>query len=180
MAAGLLQRHLARRGDRRGIAVSSAGFGSTGYPAADGAVAVMEDIGVDITGHRSRQADPELLEGADLILGMTRQHVIDAAVLAPAAWPKTFPLVDAVRRGSESGPLPTADDPAYWVARLHAGRRPAAVLMLPPGDDIADPIDQPIEAYRKTRDQLDGLTRRLAELLCSGDGDVVAPGSSQS
>jgi len=172
MAAGLLQRHLARSKRCRPITVASAGFASAGYPATDGAVAVMEDIGIDITGHRSRKLDRELLDGADLILGMTRQHVVDAAVLAPAAWPRTFPLMDAVRRAGETGPLPVGEEPAYWVALLHAGRRPATVLALPPSDDIADPIDQPLDAYRRARDQLDGLTRRLAELLCTGDARV--------
>jgi len=160
--------------------VGSAGFGPEGYPATDEAVAAMDDIRIDITGHRSRRLDPELLGDADLVLAMTRQHVMDAVVLAPAAWPRTLPLIDAVRRASQTGPMPTADNPGSWVARLHAGRRPADVLTLSPADDIADPIDQPLDAYRRTRDQLDGLTRRLAELFRESDSQALPPQPSRS
>ena len=179
MAAALLRNHLARSSGSPPIQVGSAGFGPEGYPATDEAVAAMDDLRIDITGHRSRRLDPELLEAADLILAMTRQHVMDAVVLAPAAWPRTLPLVDAVRRASETGPLPTPADPASWVARLHAGRRPADVLTLPPRDDVADPIDQPLDAYRRTRDQLDGLTRRLAELLDDPASQALPPQPSR-
>jgi low molecular weight protein-tyrosine phosphatase len=180
MAAALLQARLARRSRCPPIQVLSAGFGPSGYPATDSAVAAMDDVGIDITRHRSRQLDGEILEDADLVLGMTRQHVVDAVVLAPEAWPRTLPLVDAVRRASETGPLTTGEDPQSWVARLHGGRRPADVLTLPPGDDIADPIGGRLDAYRKTRDQLDGLTRQLAELLCASDGDTAGMKPSRS
>ena len=179
MAAALLQNHLARRSGSPPVQVGSAGFGPEGYPATDEAVAAMDDLRIDITGHRSRRLDPHVLGAADLILAMTRQHVIDAVVLARAAWPRTLPLVDAVRRASQAGPLPTADDPSSWVARLHAGRRPADVLTLPPGDDIADPIGQPLDAYRRTRDQLNGLTQRLAELLDDPANQALPPQPSR-
>jgi len=180
MAAALLQRYLTRGSACSSIEVGSAGFGPAGYPATEGAIAAMDDIRIDITRHRSRLLDPDLLGGADLVLAMTRQHVMDAVVLAPAAWPRTLPLVDAVRRAGQTGPMLAANDPGSWVARLHAGRRPADVLTLPPGDDIADPIDQPLDAYRRTRDQLDGLTRRLAELLREPEGRDFTPQPSRS
>lgn len=54
---------------------SSAGiWAADGLPASPEALEVMEEYGIDLSRHRSRRLDKELVEEADLILVMTRDH----------------------------------------------------------------------------------------------------------
>jgi len=77
MAEALL-RHALRGQD--GITVESAGLGAlVGHPAADFAVELMAERGIDISKHRAQQLTPDLVSKADLILVMESGHrrVID-------------------------------------------------------------------------------------------------------
>ena len=77
MAEALL-RHALRGQD--GITVESAGLGAlVGHPAADFAVELMAERGIDISSHRAQQLTPDLVSKADLILVMESGHrrVID-------------------------------------------------------------------------------------------------------
>ena len=78
MAKALLRNGLGASAD---ITVSSAGIGAlVGYPAAEHAVELMHESGLDISAHRARQLDRELITAADLILVMESAHkgAIDA------------------------------------------------------------------------------------------------------
>ena len=76
MAAALLRRYLDEDDARRDWRVLSAGlWAEDGEPASTGAVMAMAERGIDLTGHRSRRLTPQMVEEADLILGMTPQHV---------------------------------------------------------------------------------------------------------
>jgi protein-tyrosine phosphatase len=162
MAAALLSAHLLGRGSEADV--TSAGLGPSGEPPTPDTVAVMADIGIDLSAHLSRRVTPADLGGADLILGMTREHVIALAVLDPGSWPRIFPLVDLLRRGHQIGPR-GPEDPEEWIRRAHGGRQRVSVLSLKSSDEIADPIGQPLAAFRRTRDKLDALLRDLAGLL---------------
>jgi protein-tyrosine phosphatase len=162
MAAGLLR---ARQMGPGSVVVRSAGFGPPGEPATPETVAVMADVGIDLTEHRSERVTAARCRNADLVIGMTRQHVIELVVLAPDAWPRIFPIVDLLRRGRQIGPRLEAESPPAWIRRAHGGRQRSDLLRLPADVDIADPIGQPMAAHRRTRDDLDRLTRELAELL---------------
>lgn len=61
-------------------------------PASPKAVLAMEEYGLDITGHRSRQLTEELVEKADKILTMTRTHKMLVCEFFPSAEGKTFTL----------------------------------------------------------------------------------------
>ena len=77
MAEALLRNAL--RG-QDGITVESAGLGAlVGHPAADFAVELMAERGIDIASHRAQQLTPDLVSKADLILVMESGHrqVID-------------------------------------------------------------------------------------------------------
>ena len=72
MAEALLQREL--RG-QDGFTVESAGLGAlVGHPAAEHSVALMEELGLDIGGHRARQIHPDMVSAADLVLVMEAGH----------------------------------------------------------------------------------------------------------
>ena len=78
MAEALLRKGL---GTDSEITVSSAGVGAlVGFPAAEHAVELMDDSGLDISDHRARQLDRDLIAAADLILVMESGHkrAIDA------------------------------------------------------------------------------------------------------
>ncbi len=59
-----------------GWQVESAGtWGLDSQPASRHAIQVMKDQGLDITSHRSRSVDDDIIARADLVLAMTRNHV---------------------------------------------------------------------------------------------------------
>jgi protein-tyrosine-phosphatase len=165
MAAALL----ARRLDDAGLkaTVSSAGLLFDGKPVTDHGLAVMADRGIDTSGHRSRRLDRQLVEGADLVVGMARSHVREVVALVPEALGRTFTLKDLVRRGEESAGRGPDEPLAAWLARLGPGRRPSDLLGDSEADDVADPIGGPRRGYQRTADELDDLTARLARLLRS-------------
>ncbi len=76
MAAAILRALLARDPLRADWRVLSAGlWAEEGLPASPHAVAAMAERGYSLEGHRSRPVTRELVEEADLILGMTPHHV---------------------------------------------------------------------------------------------------------
>ena len=90
MAEALLQRAL--RG-QDGITVESAGLGAlVGHPASDYSIELMDEMGIDITGHRARQIHPDMVRDADLVLVMEAGHkrAIDDA--DPSARGKVYRL----------------------------------------------------------------------------------------
>ncbi|MBP0639837.1 low molecular weight protein-tyrosine-phosphatase [Cupriavidus sp. AcVe19-6a] len=85
MAQGLLQQALPDAN------VISAGLGAlTGQPADAHAIEVMQDIGVDINGHRAQQLSRSLTTCADLILVMDNAQRQDIQHLHPATTGRVF------------------------------------------------------------------------------------------
>ena len=57
------------------MTVESAGLGAlVGHPASAYAVELMEEMGVDISGHLARQIHPDMVSAADLVLVMEAGH----------------------------------------------------------------------------------------------------------
>ena len=163
MAEALLRRTIAERGIDAGV--SSAGLLSDGAPATDTGVDTVAAWGLDISDHRSRRIDPDLLGAGDLIVGMAREHVRQAVVMRPDLYRRTFTLKELVRRGSEVGAR-AGDEPLdAWLDRVHEGRLPTQQLGSSPVDDVADPVGQGPPVYERTAVELDDLTTRLADLL---------------
>lgn len=161
MAEAMLSSRLALLGvDAR---VSSAGVLEDGMiPPAD-ALAVMADLGLDTTAHRSRRVNRSMLADADLILGMARAHVQEAVELAPAVFPKSFTLKEFVRRAEAVGPRSPGQPFDEWVAKVHAGRS-RMDLLGHSADDVADPIGLSRRVYERTADEIHRLVSRLVEL----------------
>jgi protein-tyrosine phosphatase len=163
MAEGLLKARAAERGVD--ATVHSAGLMDDGRAATADGVQVMAARGVDTSGHLSRHMTRDMLDAADLVVGMAREHVREAVLLHPDAWPRSFTLKELVRRGEEAGPR-SADQPLLeWLDKVQAGRSRSDLLGVSLDDDVADPIGQRRPVYEKTADELDDLTRRLAALL---------------
>lgn len=149
-----------------GAPVQVRSAGTTGLDALPPAevIAVLAARGHDIAGHRSRTVSPADLAGADLILGMAREHVRHAVVLLPAAWPRTFTLRELIRRGQQIGPRPPGEPLAAWLTRAGHGRDRRDLLGSSDEDDVADPYGGPAGQFELTATLLDQFTRELAEL----------------
>jgi RpiB/LacA/LacB family sugar-phosphate isomerase len=123
MAEGLFRRAVQGRGDFR---VVSAGLGAVdGQPPTPHSVTAMRELGIDISGQRSRMLTAELVRSADFIFGMTHGHVDTIALLYPPAAEKTFLL----REFDET---------------LEVYEK-----------DISDPIGSPYDVYVYCRDQIE-------------------------
>jgi len=110
---------------RNDVQVASAGLAALdSMRATDLAIDVMAELGMDISSHVSQSMSADLVRQADFIFVMTHQHQDTLQTLFPSAAEKTF----LVREFEES----------------IAGEN----------KDIADPIGQPLEVYRRTRDQI--------------------------
>lgn len=162
MAMALLDDHLAQRGVT--ARVHSAGTLGWGGPATANSVAVMAERGLDLTHHESQRLNAGLVVGADLLLGMTRNHVSGVLAHDPTAADRSFVIGEAVRLGTKVGAVGTHQPVRAWtdaVAALRPNGRTSARLP----DEVEDPVGEPIDVYRRTAEQLDGFTATLADLL---------------
>jgi protein-tyrosine-phosphatase len=131
MAEGILKSLLSQK-QEDDIMVSSAGIsGLEGYPASGFAVEVAKNWDVDISGHRARQLNREMIGNADLILAMSPEHADYILRKEPRAKNKTFLL--------KSFPTP-------YVASQ---------------EGIRDPIGGSLDQYNQTYLELDEAIRRI-------------------
>ncbi|MCU0311514.1 MAG: hypothetical protein MUE36_11300 [Acidimicrobiales bacterium] len=162
MAMVLLAHHLGAAGVS--ARVHSAGTLGWGGPATANSVAVMAERGLDLSGHESRRLDAGLVVGADLVLGMTRDHVSGVLIHDPTAVDRTFVIGEVVRLGRSVGPARPGRPLRAWTDAV-AAARPSGRAVGRYADEVADPVGEPLDVYRRTADQLDAVTAGLAELL---------------
>ncbi len=167
MAAALFGRRLAERGED--VEVTSAGLLESGLPVPTEVADVMATYGIDLTGHRSRTLDPDLLGRADLVIGMARRHVEEAVLMDPSRWPLAFRLRELVRRGEDVGGRRPDQGIRSWIDAANGERSRASLARRSASDDIADPYGGPRRAYEETAAVLDDLTGRLVSLLWPDD-----------
>jgi protein-tyrosine phosphatase len=97
MAAGLLRQRLREHPKRHDWRVISAGtWAAEGRPTSAYAAAEMADRGIDISAHRSRGVTKDLMEQADLVLVMTRNHAEALKVAFPDHADKVHMLSEMV------------------------------------------------------------------------------------
>jgi len=139
------------------IEVSSAGFMDDGLPAIDRMVDVARRMDLDLSGHRSRQVDRQLLDPVDLIVAMTGQHVVDLVSIDPSASQRILTLREWATAASASAEHEW-DPVSVRSAAAHATARPLAALL--GGQlDVADPIGGPRRAYQRAANQISELLR---------------------
>ena len=166
IAEGLLRAALEARLGDEAPSVSSAGtMGWEGSGADPASVEAAAERGVDISAHRARELRSEEAVGADLVLGMAREHADALSRLAPGT---TFTLKELVRllEALPPSPGPGAPDgilPAR-VAAADALRR-SGFEGNPYDEDIADPLGMPLESFRAIAWELDEWCGRLANGL---------------
>ncbi len=102
MAVGLLKNILQEKGIEGDWRVESAGtWGLDGEPPATGSLAVMAIKGIDISDHRARSVDRDLLESFDLILTMERGQKESMQLEFPQAAQRIFLLSEMVNKMSD-------------------------------------------------------------------------------
>lgn len=163
MAAGLLAAHAGTAP----VSASSAGFVTEGLAPPAVVVDLMRELGVDVAGHRSRVVDGNTVARADLVVGMTRQHAVELALLAGPGWTRCFTYADLVRRAGQIPPWLPPEPIDGWVDRVHGDRSKSGLLRLPLSDDVPDPMGGSIRDFEEVRDTLVGLTEDLAQSLGS-------------
>ncbi len=133
MAEGLFRKAM---GGDNGYRVLSAGIGAIdGQPPTPHSVAAMRELGIDISGQRSRALTSELVRQANYIFGMTHSHVDTISLLHPGAADKTFLLREF-------------DD-----------------TVDPYEKDIADPIGCPYDVYVHCREQIQHSIESLIKFM---------------
>ena len=111
---------------REDIVVRSAGLAAwAGSPASDGAIAVMEQNGIDLTGFRSTRVSAPLLDGSDRIICMTGSHRRAVAELLPDGTDRIMTLLPGGADVPDPFGGPVAAYEAVWQVM-----RPALDQML--------------------------------------------------
>ena len=150
------------------VQVGSAGtMDWSGQPAHKHAIAVMAERGLDLSAHRSRRLSEYLVEESDLIVAMTRNHGWAVAARSESKAEATFLPAELSRLADQVGNRNGAEAQA-WVGRLHSRRNTQASIMLMgrAGDEIPDPIGEPLAYFREIADRLEReLAPTAARLL---------------
>ncbi|KAB3530885.1 low molecular weight protein arginine phosphatase [Alkaliphilus serpentinus] len=137
MAEAILISILKENNAAEKIKVISAGTGAfSGDHASPNSIKVMEEKGIDISGHRSTLLSRELIDEAAIILTMTQNHKRNVLRLAPDAAEKVFTLKE----------FSYGDD-----------------VDLNERNDILDPFGHSIEVYKSCRDEIEEALRRAWE-----------------
>jgi protein-tyrosine-phosphatase len=147
--------------------VGSVGLLDGGYPMVKEALAALGPEGAAMADHRSRTLSSSDIRGADIILGMAREHVREVAVLEPDAWGRTFTLKEFVRRSNSIPPWFSERPFSTWLADLHRGRQRDQMQGDSVEDDVADPIGGTPADF--------AATDRLLRDLCGKFADRIAP-----
>jgi protein-tyrosine phosphatase len=169
VAAGLLSRRLTHDGPAD-VRVDSAGTLHTVGPPPAPLLAEAAAFGLDLEHHVPKQMTPDDISGADLVLGMTRDHVRQIVLTDLAVFGRTFTLRDFVRRAMDVGPRSAAAPIDEWLARVHHGRRHLDVVGESSQDDVADPMGGPAQGYRTMLKQVSSLTDALYTLTWGAAG----------
>lgn len=124
MAEGLFKDMLKKEGSLDDtVKIQSAGvFALEGDSASPGALEAMEEMGIDISGHRAQRLTPSIIREADIVFAMTKNHRDAILSIDPLAADKTYTL-------------------AEYGARLDKNLK---------NMDIGDPYGQTIEVYRQS------------------------------
>jgi protein-tyrosine phosphatase len=159
LAAAMLHRRVAQRGLAH--KVKSAGLLRGGERSPGQIIEVARLHGFDLSEHRSDQVTTRLLDGADLVLGMTRHHIRDVAVMEPSVWPHAFTMTEFVRRSERAGQKPAAVDVASWCRAIHEGRTTSDLLAAPSTDDIQDPMGGTMDDFMQLGSILEDIVEEI-------------------
>ncbi|GAA5197556.1 protein-tyrosine-phosphatase [Rugosimonospora acidiphila] len=165
---------------RTPIAVASAGTHAlTGHGMHPHAAEVAAGLGADPTAFHSRRLSTDVLAEAGLVLAATRRERAACVSLLPAAVHRTFTLRQFARLaaaarqtsnvdGRSGGAPPSDRDAAVRLAAAVAAAARARGRLQPVDpeeDDLADPIGQPMVAFRECAGQIEAALAPVMRLI---------------
>lgn len=158
MAEGFLRHEAARRG--LDLEVRSTGTHAWhGRAATFDGRRIMSELGVPIDDHRTIELDRSLVDWADLVIGLSTEHVRDVRRAYPDAGPRAFTL----KGFCELLPsLPPYRDTESWLEAAASQQAQADSVDDP---DVDDPFGERRTAYQRVATEIQGLIERLAEGL---------------
>ena len=162
-----------------GITVHSAGtMAMVGHGMPPEAQSLSARFGAsDAAAHVARQVDEKLIRGADLVLGLAREHRRSVVELVPAATRRTFTLREFARLAAsvtdvdlEDAASPLGDgsvkgrlrDAVVATASL---RGVVAPFESPDDADVVDPYRRPADVYEASAAQLVPAVQATVALL---------------
>ncbi len=167
MAAALVHHHL-KANDIEAV-VASAGTHAGTQQSDPEAVKAMHERGLDITNYTPRLLDRAIVieDGADLVVAMTRAHLRAVAVMGPGVFRRSFTAKELARRTHRVMFEPGLDEPTFaaWLDAVGEGRLARDLMGDDPGDDVADPFGESLDAHRRTADELDTLMADIARSI---------------
>ena len=163
-SAALLLRQQLEEAGGAGVTVHSAGTVAADFGPPRLLVEEARVFGIDLGAHVPRLVDPAMIEVADLVVGLTREHVRETVVAVPPSFPRTFTLREIVRRGLHTGPRGAHEELGAWLSSLHEGRLRADLMGESPDDDVIDPMGGMPDDYRQMLTEVEALTRTLRNL----------------
>ncbi|MFW5898921.1 MAG: hypothetical protein ACOCUN_00475 [Jiangellaceae bacterium] len=163
IAAALFEKHLEQ--PRQQVTVRSVGVEYTGEPTPSIGISLLEELGIHLPSNRSTQLTTGLVDDADLVLGMTREHVRDVLELSADAWPKTFTLKEFARRVGEAAPRRRHQRLDDWLASLSEDRETYDLFSSESDDDLMDPFGQRTKVWRQVISEVDELMDKIVPAL---------------
>jgi protein-tyrosine-phosphatase len=116
----------------------------------------ISSLGLEIPNHRSRQATPQELDSADLVIALAREHVQWMRRVHPTAAPRTATLKRLVRDLPEEPDVPLFERVAK--IRLHE-------LQLEPWEDVVDPAGGDLDVFVDCAKEISELLHALIPRL---------------
>lgn len=147
------------------VVVASAGTQAVdGRPCDPKTTTIAQELGFEVSGHRSRRLADDHVRDSDLIVCMTNEHVRQSVGLYVQAWSRTFTLIDLARRAALFGPR-SGGPVANYAAALHEGRNLQDVWLDGGPDDLPDPINLSLNGHRRILMRAQSLTESVGLLL---------------
>lgn len=151
------------------VEVSSAGIQAVvGAPIDPPMGALLNTIGIDSTEFRARQLKRELLDNADLVIGLAREHRSYAVQLEPSVVRRSFTLREFVRILPMAGPYfgATIGERLRAAAEAAALARSRVPASRPGEDDVTDPYGAPVQVYRRVFAEIHDSVAQIAKAVC--------------
>ena len=126
----------------------------------------MADRGLDLSAHRSRQLDADMLRRADLVIGMAASTSARRPCCEPDALREDL-HAEGARPAARPRPASAAPTSRFdaWLGRIADARAPGALLGVGHDDvDVADPVGRVAADYEVTADLLDDLLGEVVAL----------------
>lgn len=164
LAAELLRHRLADQ--HVGVHVASAGVNAVSLDVDPLAVEAGYELSVNIAAHRPRRLSQAILEvdGADLVIGMTREHVREIVLLNETAWTRTFTLKELVRLLHANRPE-IIKVPSQWRSSIGQGRSMADLIGESSADDVFDPYGRSAATHRIVAQEMSTLVSVVVDDL---------------